>query len=206
VAVIAGFLVVVLGSFIWLREISILQLFSAFNLSGLRFYEAITVSPAVVALAVFIRTRSRMAAIITMGVVGYAVAIIFILFGAPDVAITQFLIETLTVVLFVLVLHKLPPLKFYSVKYLKYIYAAISVAFGLMMATILLLVTSHPLVSGLKEYYAENTYLLGQGRNAVNVILVDFRALDTMGEISVLAIAAVGIVALLKLKIVKGSK
>lgn len=204
--VIASVLVVMLGSFIWLRGISFLALFSAFDLSNLRFYEAITISLAVVALVVFFRTRSRMAAIITMGVVGYAVAIVFILFGAPDVAITQLLIETLTVVLFVLVLHKLPPLKFYSVKNLKYVYAAISIAFGLMMTTILLLVTKHPLVSSLKEYYAENTYLLGQGRNAVNVILVDFRALDTMGEISVLAIAAVGIVALLKLKIVKGNR
>jgi multicomponent Na+:H+ antiporter subunit A len=65
---------------------------------------------------------------------------------------------------------------------------------------IALFVISEPLNTELKQYFAENSLSIAKGRNIVNVILVDFRALDTLGEITVLAIAAVGVFALLKLK------
>ncbi len=204
IAVIVAFFSFMLASVLWQFDLKIFPV-ANFDIDNVRFYEVIILAFTLVAVFVFFKTRSRLTSIVTMGVVGYAVAIIFIFFGAPDVAITQFLIETLTVVLFVLILHKLPPLRFYPLKsFQNGLYIIISIGFGLLMTSVLLLVTEHPMVSGLKAYFAENTYILGKGKNAVNVILVDFRALDTMGEISVLAIAAIGIVALLKLKLVKG--
>jgi multicomponent Na+:H+ antiporter subunit A len=165
-----------------------------------RFYEVVILLLMPLALIVVLQTASRLTALAVMGVVGYAVAIIFILFGAPDVAITQFLIETLTVVLFVLVLHRLPD--FYKVSRGGHggIFAVIALLFGGTLTYVLLLVTSFPLESELRQYFAENSYVLGKGRNVVNVILVDFRALDTMGEITVLGIVALGIYALLRLK------
>ncbi len=158
------------------------------------------------ALVVIFTTRSRLTTIVVMGVIGYSVSLIYILFGAPDVAATQLLIETLTVVLFVLVLHKLPPFRLISHRAKRYKYILIAGLFGLMMTYVLLLVKQYPLHSELKEYYGENSYLLGHGRNMVNVVLVDFRALDTLGEITVLAVATIGIVALLRLRLEKGGK
>jgi multicomponent Na+:H+ antiporter subunit A len=140
-----------------------------------------------------------MTALAVMGVIGYAVALVFILFGAPDVAITQFLIETLTVVLFVLVLHRLPKNYRLNRGPSRGIFAFLAVVFGGIMTYILLYVTSFPLESELRQYFAENSYTLGKGKNVVNVILVDFRALDTLGEITVLGIVSLGIFALLRL-------
>jgi multicomponent Na+:H+ antiporter subunit A len=115
---------------------------------------------------------------------------------------TQFLIETLTIVLFVLVLNKLP--KFVPVDTKLTIRIAIpAIAFGATMTFILLWVLSLPLNSPLKEYYAQSSYLLAKGKNIVNVILIDFRGIDTLGEITVLGIAALGIFTLLKIKFTK---
>jgi multicomponent Na+:H+ antiporter subunit A len=72
--------------------------------------------------------------------------------------------------------------------------------FGGLVTTLILIITSEPLESRLSPYFAENSYLLGKGHNVVNVILVDFRGFDTMGEITVLSVAAIGIFALLKLR------
>ena len=68
------------------------------------------------------------------------------------------------------------------------------------MTGLVLAVTSTPLQSRLTPYFAENSVPLAKGRNIVNVILVDFRALDTLGEITVLAVAAIGVFGLLKLR------
>jgi multicomponent Na+:H+ antiporter subunit A len=165
-----------------------------------RLYEGVTLLLMPVALVVVLQTASRLTALAVMGVVGYSVALVFILFGAPDVAITQFLIETLTVVLFVLVLHRLPELYKFSRGMSRWVPALVALLFGGVITYVLLLVTGFPLDSHLKRYFAENSYTLGKGKNVVNVILVDFRALDTMGEITVLGIVAVGIFALLRLR------
>jgi multicomponent Na+:H+ antiporter subunit A len=69
-----------------------------------------------------------------------------------------------------------------------------------MMTLLVLVITSTPLVSRLTPYFAENSYTLAYGRNIVNVILVDFRGIDTLGEITVLAVAAIGVFALMKLR------
>ncbi|TXK51936.1 DUF4040 domain-containing protein [Pontibacter qinzhouensis] len=166
-----------------------------------RLYELVLIVLLVPALLFLFRTRSRLTAIAILGMVGYSIALFYILFGAPDVAATQLLIETLTVVIFVLILHKLPEFRFLSSRIQKVKYMIVAGLFGCLMTYVTLLVKQYPLVSGLKAYYGENSYLQGYGRNMVNVILVDFRSLDTLGETTVLAVAAIGIYAMLKLKL-----
>ncbi|MBL1213252.1 MAG: putative monovalent cation/H+ antiporter subunit A [Ignavibacteriae bacterium] len=147
-----------------------------------------------------VRAKSRLTAIVSVGVVGYSVALIFIMYSAPDLAMTQFAIETLTVILFVLVIYRLPkylPFSSMTRRIRDFILAGLG---GLLMSLIVLFIIAEPMTSELKKYFGENSLTIGKGRNIVNVILVDFRALDTMGEIAVLAIAAIGVYALLKLK------
>ncbi len=169
------------------------------QLLDIRIYELVLVALIVPALAYVFITRSRLTSIAVLGMIGYAVALIFIMFGAPDVAATQLLIETLTVVLFVLVLHKLPAFKQTAGRTFRFKYVVISALFGSLITYVTLLVKQFPLQSDLKNYFGANSYILGKGRNIVNVILVDFRALDTLGEIIVLAVAAMGIYAMLKM-------
>jgi multicomponent Na+:H+ antiporter subunit A len=145
------------------------------------------------------RASSRLAAVVALGVVGYGIALLYALYGAPDLAITQILVETLTLVLFVLVVAHLPRFSALSSPRRRRVDALLA-ALGGIVITLLVLKALHvetgPRVS---TYHIENA-ARAQGRNVVNVILVDFRALDTLGEIVVLATAALGVVALLQLR------
>ena len=132
--------------------------------------------------------------------------IIFVLYSAPDLALTTFAIEILTVILFVLVLYKLPKYLKFSGAGSKIRDAVVAAGVGIFMTLIVLAVAAGDMQSELKEYFAEASLPEGKGRNIVNVILVDFRAIDTLGEITVLAVAAVGVYALLKLKSKEGDK
>jgi len=145
--------------------------------------------------------KSRFTAILTMGVVGLGVAVLFFLFSAPDLAMTQILVETLSVVLFVLAFCKLPLLKDYSSKAIRVRDAFAAIVFGGTM-TMLVMIAFHfeSAIPPISEYMAANSLPMANGRNVVNVILVDFRALDTLGEITVLAIAALGVYAMIKLR------
>lgn len=159
----------------------------------------------IVASAVVVtRMRSRLAAVAALGVVGYGVAILFVLYGAPDLAMTQFSIETLSVILLVLVLYRLPRfIQFPRSRSKKITEITASVLGGAFMTLLVLLVTALPADSRLAPYFAENSFLLAHGHNVVNVILVDFRGFDTMGEITVLGLAAIGVFGLLKLRLDK---
>ena len=150
--------------------------------------------------AAAVTSASRLAAVASLGVVGYGVALIFVFYSAPDLAITQFAIETLTVILFVLVIYRLPRFAKLTNTPARLRDLAMALSAGVLMAGLVLAVTSTPLQSRLAPYFAENSVPLAKGRNIVNVILVDFRALDTLGEITVLAVAAIGVFALLKLR------
>lgn len=143
-------------------------------------------------------TRSRLAAVAALGVVGYGVALIYILFGAPDLAMTQFCIETLSIILFVLVLHKLPHFTLLSGTVSRLRDMAIALGVGGVMTWLVLRAVSQPLAPSLSSWFMEQSLPAGHGRNVVNVILVDFRALDTLGEITVLAVAALGVYGMLK--------
>ena len=153
------------------------------------------------ALVAVLRARSRLAAVAALGVIGFAVALIYLLFSAPDLAMTQFAVETLTVILLVLVLYRLPRYAAFSKLGSRVRDAVISLGFGLLMTLVVLTVMASSSASSTADYFVENSATLAQGRNIVNVILVDFRALDTLGEITVLAIAALGVFGLIRLQL-----
>ncbi|GMU23320.1 MAG: Na(+)/H(+) antiporter subunit A [Phycisphaerae bacterium] len=145
-------------------------------------------------------TNSRLAAVALLGTSGLGIAIYFALFGAPELAITQIMIEALTVIVFVLVFHHLPTVTEHRSWRQQLRDGFISLAVGTMMAVLLMAVAtveSEPVVA---RYFAEAAYPEAHGRNIVNVILVDFRALDTLGEIAVLAVAGIGVYTLLRLR------
>lgn len=142
-------------------------------------------------------TYSRITAIAGLGVVGIGMAMIFILYSAPDVAITQLLVETLVVVLFAAAALKLPSLR-ETTQGFRVFDAIIGTAFGIVTAVILMKVTAGPIDRELTAFFEAESWPAAYGQNIVNVILVDFRALDTFGEIAVILIAAISIFALLR--------
>lgn len=154
------------------------------------------VSAMAILFAVF--SKSRLAAIISMGVVGYGVAVLYMFYGAIDLAITQFLAETVLMVIFVMVIYHLPHFAVLSTKKSRLRDAAIAIAVGIMMTLVVLKARFINLEEPISQFFAEKSFLEGYGRNIVNVILVDFRALDTLGEITVLALAAAGVFTLLR--------
>jgi len=171
------------------------------DLSPFRIYEVTIFFIMLVAIYYTVITPSRLAAIASMGVVGFCICLIFVFYGAPDLAMTQFTIDTLTVVLFVLVLFKLP--SFLVIKSRKILLrdTITSAAFGVLITLITLQALLYPATKETSQYFADNVYLLAKGRNVVNVILVDFRGFDTMIESIVLSIAALGVYSLLKYKV-----
>jgi multisubunit Na+/H+ antiporter MnhB subunit/nucleotide-binding universal stress UspA family protein len=165
-----------------------------------RLHEAGLAALVVASAVVAVRSRSRLRAIAAMGVVGYGIALVFLLYGAPDLAMTQFVVETLTVVVFVSAFHRLPQYAALSTRAARLVDLAISGAFGALMAGLVLAASSVDLAERISPYFVENGVEKAHGRNIVNVILVDFRALDTLGEITVIAIAGFGVLALLGLR------
>jgi multicomponent Na+:H+ antiporter subunit A len=142
--------------------------------------------------------RSTMSAVLALGAVGYGVAMIFLSFGAPDLAMTQFSVETLTALIYVLVFRHFRGLGPLSSRLVRARDALIAIGSGLLITGVLLSVATTETAPRLREYFAEFGPTLGHGRNIVNVILVDFRAFDTLGEITVLATAALGVHGLLR--------
>jgi multicomponent Na+:H+ antiporter subunit A len=138
-------------------------------------------------------------AILALGIVGFVNCLFFLFFSAPDLAMTQFSIDTLTVVLFMLVLFRLPKNKRLSSNPIRIRDGVISLVFGAFIAILTLEVFESPSQTDVSTFHAENAYLLAKGRNVVNVILVDFRASDTIVETVVLVIAAIGVYTLMKL-------
>jgi multicomponent Na+:H+ antiporter subunit A len=167
-------------------------------------YELLVGGLMIVGAVCAVRARSRLAAVASLGVVGYCVALVFVLFGAPDLAMTQFVVETLTVIIFVLVLYYLPPFVTYSNSATRIRDLFISIVAGLFMTSLVIAAFQTSYAHPISDYYAANSYVSAHGRNIVNVILVDFRALDTLGELTVLAVAAVGAYAMLHLRASRG--
>ena len=142
--------------------------------------------------------RSTMSAVLALGAVGYGVAVMFLSFGAPDLAMTQFSVETLTVLIYVLVFRHFRRLGELSTRLVRARDGLIAAGTGIFIGGLLMSVATTETAPRLKEYFAEFGPTLGHGRNIVNVILVDFRAFDTLGEITVLATAAIGVRGLLR--------
>lgn len=146
------------------------------------------------------RAESRIAAIAGLGASGYGIALLFLLFGAPDLALTQILIETLTLILFVLVFYHLPGFLNVTRAGVRVRDAGIAAAAGAVMGLLVVAALGDPPQVPISGYFIESAYPLAQARNVVNAILVDFRALDTLGEIVVVALAALGVLALLRVR------
>lgn len=143
--------------------------------------------------------QKRLMAIGLLGAIGFSIAILYNLLSAPDLAMTQFAIETLTVILFILVIYSLPEFDKHSEQRTIRIDMAVGAAVAVTVTMLVWVITSESLSSELSQFFVENSYTVAKGHNVVNVILVDFRGFDTMGEITVLAAAAIGVYALLQL-------
>ena len=142
-----------------------------------------------------LRARRRFSAALLLGGSGYGLAIVFLLHGAPDLAITQFLVETLTIVMFLLVLGRLPD-RFRAAPTWAPRTARIglSVAIGLAVTLFALAASASRSAPSIGDELMRRSEAEAGGRNVVNVTIVDFRGFDTLGEITVLAVAAVGVV------------
>lgn len=141
--------------------------------------------------------RQRLVSLTTLSVVGLVTAMLFARFSAPDLALTQLVVEVVTILLMLLVLNFIPeksPIESSSLRRLRDF--CIALVSGGLVAVLTYAVLTRPF-SSIADYYLDNSVSGGGGTNVVNVILVDFRGFDTLGEISVLAITAMAIVALL---------
>jgi multicomponent Na+:H+ antiporter subunit A len=164
-----------------------------------RIPELTLAATAIIAALIAVRVRTRLNAIISVGVVGIIATLFFVFFDAPDLALTQLLIDILTIVLLILVFYRMPPQELPPIsRPLRIRNTAVAVAAGFFGFFLVLFAVGDPFYPTISDYFSLNAVALGHGANVVNVILVDFRALDTLGEITVLAIAAVGGYALLR--------
>ncbi|WP_180359697.1 Na+/H+ antiporter subunit A [Miniimonas arenae] len=148
------------------------------------------------------RSRRRLKAVLLLGISGYGVAVLYELHGAPDLALTQVLVETVTLVVFVLVLRRLPA--YFSNRPLassRWFRAALGIAVGTVISIGVLVAAQARVAQPVSVDFPDEAYAWGNGRNIVNVTLVDIRAWDTMGEISVLLVAATGVASIVFLRV-----
>ena len=146
-------------------------------------------------------SRGRIRALLLVGVTGYGTALMFLLHGGPDLALTQVLVETVSLIVFVMVLRRLPkyftnrPLN--STRWWRILLAALV---GVSVTLLAMMAAAARVAVPVSVDYYEAAYTFGYGKNIVNVTLVDTRAWDTIGEISVLVIAATGVASLIFLR------
>ena len=139
-------------------------------------------------------TQHRFVAALVLGGVGFALAVLFASYGAPDLALTQILVETIVLVVFLLVLRQLPQIFDRATKARQQLlHVSLAVGVGVTVAIFAVVVSGARTAPSVGEQYVEQSLPGGGGKNVVNVILVDFRAADTLGEITVLGVAALGV-------------
>lgn len=195
------FFIVITGSFLLFSE--------AFSFSmsmgaPIRVYEGILAGVMGLAAVAIIFAKSRITAILLNGVLGYAIAIFFVIFRAPDLALTQLVVESVTTALFLLAFSYLPDWKKEkSPTKVKMTNVTISVLAGAVVMLIGFSVLNYNQFESISVFF-ENAYELAGGANIVNAILGDFRAFDTMLEVVVLFIAGLGVYTLIKLRAKKG--
>lgn len=149
----------------------------------------------------------KVSAILVLGIVGYGVAMLFVLYRAPDLALTQLVIETATVVLFLLAFYHLPQLEKRAEKTsTKFINIVIAGSFGALMTGIGISAHSTDWFDKISDYFLETSLSIAGGKNVVNVILVDMRGIDTLFEITVLGIAGLAVYSLIRLRKNKEAK
>ncbi len=160
--------------------------------------QAAIIAAGILAVAATVRANRRMRAALSLGAVGMSVSLLFAYYGAPDLALTQLAVEAVSIVVFILVLRKLPthfstrPLL--STRVTQY---AVSIGIGLIVTIGGYFAISSRIASPVSENMPAEALSFGHGENIVNVILVDMRAWDTVGELSVLLVTATGVASLI---------
>ncbi|MFK3904566.1 MULTISPECIES: Na+/H+ antiporter subunit A [Bacillus] len=191
-----GFMIIVIGGVMFYQQAFSFQTDQAASIGT---YEVILSLVMVAATIATVFASSRLTAIIALGVMGYTLSLFFVIFRAPDLALTQLIIETISVALFLLCFYHLPKLSLkQKTRRFKMTNFIISLGVGVVVTCLAFASTSQQSIDTISTYFIENSYKLAGGDNIVNVILVDFRGFDTLFEITVLAIAALGIYGLLK--------
>ncbi len=163
-------------------------------------YEWSIFAIAVIGLIAVLLAANGLVAIVSLGIQGFAVALIFLLFGAPDLSFTQFMVETLSVVILALVMTRLnlSP-RDHRRRSQKLLDGFLAVAGGLVLGATLMAVTQLPFNDELAVFFNEYSRVIAHGRNVVNVILVDFRGIDTLGEIAVVMVTGLAVLALVRI-------
>ncbi|WP_338451256.1 Na+/H+ antiporter subunit A [Niallia oryzisoli] len=191
------FIILVVGGAMWL--------FNGYSFdpskdAPVNIFEAILMTSMVITALAVLFSKKRLTAIVAVGALGFLVSFFFVLFRAPDLALTQLVVETVTTVLFLLCFYHLPELKKEISRIpFKAVNAVISIGVGVIVTIVALSANGNRLFESISWYY-ENSYELAGAKNIVNSILVDFRGFDTMLEILVLSIAGIGVYTLIKLR------
>ncbi|SBS33391.1 Na(+)/H(+) antiporter subunit A [Marinomonas aquimarina] len=169
------------------------------ELFQLNFYEIAIALLLISAALVCTLSHSRLLAVASLSMVGFMTTLVFMLYSAADVAKTLLLVETLMVVFVVLLMRHMPRLTTVvrHSKKRRLLHAVIAGGVGLSVSALLINITAQPLDPTLAQFFANNSLPEGHGRNIVNVILVDFRAIDTLGEMIVVVIAGIAAISLL---------
>ncbi|MGD9480859.1 putative monovalent cation/H+ antiporter subunit A [Shinella sp. G-2] len=165
------------------------------------FHELAVIVLAIVGIGAVLTARSRLAAILALGIQGFCVALLFLLFGAPDLAFTQFMIETLSVVILALAMTrlKLTPRDHRPLRE-KIPDAVIAIACGLGFALYLLKVVQGRFDPALTDFFNLYSKTIAHGANVVNVIIVDFRGTDTLGEIAVVMVTGLAVLSIIRIR------
>lgn len=196
-----AFLSVTVIAILFIKDAFVLDMtsFAAISLYGVLNAVILLLSVGFVVFA-----KSRLAAIIALGGVGYSVALFFVIFKAPDLALTQLVIETVSVALFLLAFKHLPALSSHGeTAKVKIVNLIIALSVGVMVTLVALSSHSQKLIPSISTYYKETVATEAGGGNIVNVILVDYRGFDTLFEIAVLAIAGIAVLGMIRLRVSK---
>ena len=164
--------------------------------------DALVLLVAVTGILAVLFAKDRLTAVISLGIQGFAVGLIYLVYAAPDLAFTQFMVETLSVVILTLVMTRLrlSPTDHRSRRQ-RLLDGTIALAAAGGLGLTLLSVLAVPFDPGLSTFFNQHARLIAHGANVVNVIIVDFRGTDTLGEITVVLVTGLSILALIRLRL-----
>ncbi|MFD1746592.1 putative monovalent cation/H+ antiporter subunit A [Rhizobium helianthi] len=164
-------------------------------------HEWVFVIIALLGILAVLTAKNRLTAIVALGIQGFAVAVLFLLFGAPDLSFTQFMVETLSVVILALVMTRLRLMPSDHRPLWQILCdGVVAIACGIGFMLLLLKVTQGNFDPSLSEFFNTYSKVIAHGANVVNVIIVDFRGTDTLGEIAVVMITGLSILALIRIR------
>ena len=169
---------------------------------SLRFSEWTVLGLIVLGIVAVVVAKNRLTAIVSLGIQGFGTALIFMLLGAPDLSFTQFMVETLSVVILALVMTRLK-LSVADHRPWREVLpdAALALGGGAGFGLLLLSIVQRPFDPLLSDFFERYSYQIAHGHNIVNVIIVDFRGVDTMGEIAVVMTTGLAILALIRIRV-----